>query len=54
MPVSSLVDIVLSLVALLAIGVGVGLKDPAWALVVVGGIVLGVVLASRLRGRKPE
>lgn len=42
---------------LVLVGIGVGLKDPAWACVVVGGIVLAVVvLASgvRIKGGRRE
>lgn len=53
MPVSSIVDIVVCLIAVAAIGAGVALKDPAWALIVVGSIALAVVIVSRIRGR-PE
>lgn len=34
--------------AVLMIGIGVAIKDPAWSLVVVGSIVLATVLASRI------
>lgn len=37
--------------AVLTIGIGVAIKDPAWALVVVGAIVLATVFASRLGTR---
>jgi hypothetical protein len=41
------------LVALAAIGIGVGgAVSVAWALVVVGGIVMGTVFCSRMGGRK--
>lgn len=56
MSVEKAVDIVATLAALAAIGGGVGVAlSPAWAFVTVGGIVLGIVVASRLRpGGKPE
>lgn len=52
---SNMLDLAVFLAALAAIGVGTALKDPPLALVVVGGIVLGVVVLSRLlSGRKSE
>jgi hypothetical protein len=48
------IDLVIYLVAIAAIGIGVACKDPAIALVVVGAIVLATVLLSRLPRNSKE
>lgn len=45
------IDLAVFLASLTAIGAGVAMKDPAWSLVVVGGIVLTTVFVSRLLAR---
>jgi hypothetical protein len=56
MSVEAVVDILLAIAALAAIGLGVGIAiSPAWAAVVVGGVVLSIIVVSRLRpGGKTE
>jgi hypothetical protein len=54
MSVETLVDVLLTVAAITAIGGGVGCAtSPAWAAVVVGVVVLGIVVVART-GRKPE
>lgn len=54
MPLAATVDISLTLVALMAIGVGVGMHDIGAALVVVGSIVIGLVCVSRYKLKGPK
>jgi hypothetical protein len=54
MSVETLVDVLLTVFAIAAIGGGVGCAtSPAWGSVVVGIAVLGIVVVART-GRKPE
>jgi hypothetical protein len=48
------IDLVVYIAALSAIGIGIACKDPAVALVTVGAIVLGTVLISRLPRNSKE
>jgi hypothetical protein len=48
------IDLIVYIVAVTAIGVGIACKDPAIALAVVGAIVLGTVLVSRLPRNSKE
>jgi hypothetical protein len=54
MPLAAAIDISLTLAALAAIGVGVGMHDIGAALVVVGAVVLAVVFASRVKSKGPK
>jgi hypothetical protein len=47
-----MVNLGVYLAALLMIAGGLAWKDPAWAAVVVGSVVLCTVVVSRLGGRK--
>lgn len=47
-----MIDLFIFLAALAAIGIGVAMKDPASALIVVGGIVLGFSVLGFLKGGK--
>jgi hypothetical protein len=54
MNIASLIDVSLTLSALVAIGVGVGMHDMGAALVVVGAVVLAVVFMSRVKLKGPK
>jgi hypothetical protein len=54
MPLAATIDVSLTLVALVAIGVGVGMHDVGAALVVVGSVVLAFVFVSRVKLKGPK
>lgn len=45
-------DVSVTIAATLLIGIGVAIKDPALALVVVGGIGLSFVVLAQLKGKQ--